>query len=680
MESQRTALNSRQGFTFIEVIVVLGLIAMGAVLVGAIAQQVINIGKRSTQTGAVLELRNMTNSISRNSVDFLNAMRGSPFTEGVFAGCIPDPRVGIDGFRCPAANVDSLGGDQALIDLTENGLYHPVSAPIVNSGGQLVAGTASSPHYTGIDGRPCTESDVTKCPLRATGYFYRSNANPLEDPGSIKFVIKVEQNALGTGATPMRPQYMSIDIGQDWKDLSASISGGCPEGTLKIGYLTNGRPSCINPSYPCAGTQIPIGLDSQKKTICRDLPDCSADRSGAVLNAAGDGLVCANNSPCGENKLFLGYFAGTGEPMCSSSNMRCDGNQVQVGISIANGNMSAECAVLPDCKDANARLVFKDDEFQCTTEAAAISCKDSEVMTGIKKDGTPQCATRAPASVARACPDGHFVAGFKANDDLICLPDNVGGTSGGTTSSTTGTSTVGQANGNYLGTFHDSDGTAFAGGYSPGVIPVDTSKLITVPLDDAEFARGEINTSYLDSVNTLDWHATFSFKRSTGELAYSMSGFHWAKSGSVTVTNAWKVFASDYGEVPYNGSTQAAYPGSPAMKPYRKVEVYFDSTSKNLKLKITPTLYRIDTYQVVVDRFGTSSGTGGSTGTVLSEHKVGIGEPAEKSLGQHKLCFLNQTNGNRICRVGRSPLNDSAAAWVLHTDDVNSSCGAICSD
>jgi len=656
---------NRHGFAIAEVVVALFFVTMAIVLVGGLGQQVANFAKRSSQTGAILELRNMSNSITRNTEGWLNSMRSSQHTNGIFAGCIPDPQSNIATYSCPAVDSKYLQ-DADLFEISEKGTYQIVSAPLVNSSGDLIAGSENSPIFYTSEGRLCETSNSAQCPLKSTGYFLRSNSNTNQDPGSVKFVIKVERNQrnVASNSTPMKAQYITMDIGDDWKKMNANFGGTCPANTIKVGYLSTGKPSCINPTAPCSNSsQMAIGLNANGTPICKALPDCSSSGGNIVLNQAGNDLVCSTASPCGPNTLFLGYFAGSGQPMCSSSSIKCPTGQVQVGTKISAGNITAECEALPNCNDANQRLSFNGTKFECTSAAVVMSCADNEVMSGINGDGTPNCVSRTPASIERRCAAGKYVAGLDASDNVICENLPTGGSSAS----------------NYLDTFQVSDGAPWLSGGAAGVIPPNSNKLITVPIGNADIARGYIGTSYLDTQNSFDWHANFTFKKSTGEFQYSMSGLHWAKSGTFNVNNSWKAFATDFGENPYNGATTASYPAAPAAKAYRVVEVFFDSASSELKLKLAANWYRIDTYQVVVDKFSTQ-GASPSGSPSLSEHKVGISQPATKNLGAHKICYINQSNGSGQCSVTRVPISDNAAPWTLRTEDPGLSCGAVCSD
>ena len=49
------------------------LTTLAIILVGGLGQQVMNLAKRSSQTGAILELRNMSNAVLRNTDGWLDA-------------------------------------------------------------------------------------------------------------------------------------------------------------------------------------------------------------------------------------------------------------------------------------------------------------------------------------------------------------------------------------------------------------------------------------------------------------------------------------------------------------------------------------------------------------------------------------------------------------------------------
>lgn len=419
---------SRRGFSLLEIMAAMFFVTMLVAVVGGLGQQVMSLAKRSTQTGTILELRSMVNSITRNPDTWLEKMRSSVETQGLYAGCIPDPKVNISTFNCPSADTNLLNDSEiARIAGTQ---FHVASSPIVSASGEKIAGTVNDPLYLDSEGRICKSTENSQCPLMSTGYFLRSNGSNNEDPGSVKFVIKVEKNSrnIATNSTPMKAQYMSVDIGTEWKSLAATLSGTCPSGSIKVGYLSNGSAKCVNPAKPCANNnEFPIGTDANGNTLCQSMPDCSTTGGHVVLNSSGNSLVCAAQSPCGENTLFLGYFAGTGEPMCSSSSIKCSAGQVQVGIKISGGQMQAECETPPACTDLNKRLSFNGTKFVCEAAMVVMNCADDQVMTGINSDGSPSCVTRAPASEDQSCNVGQEMYGIDSAGKIKCRAASGGG-------------------------------------------------------------------------------------------------------------------------------------------------------------------------------------------------------------------------------------------------------------
>ena len=299
------------GFALAEIAVALLFITMAIMLVSTLGTQVMNLSKSSKQTAAVLEMRTKTNSISRNSAPWLSEMRGSPVTGSLYAACIPDssavtaPLV----YNCPTTDDSLLQSDAELARLAGTQM-HIASSPVVDAMGEQIAGSADAPLYLDSEGRPCTNSNAaTSCPMKSTGYLLRTNPATDSDPGYVKFVVKVERNMASISATgnttPMKAQYMSLDIGNDWK---TSVS--CPAGSIKIGYLTTGAANCINSTLTqsCGSSQYLVGVDSSGNLICKDVPTCTA--GSAVLDPKTNTFQCSNTSPCGSGQIFSGYFAG----------------------------------------------------------------------------------------------------------------------------------------------------------------------------------------------------------------------------------------------------------------------------------------------------------------------------------------------------------------------------------
>src|SRR5688572_24044270 len=156
-----------KGFALAEIMVALFLVTIAIVLVGGLGQQVMNLSRRSQQTGAVLELRSFFNSVTRNPTAWLNQMRSSTYTEGLYAGCIPDPKLNIDTFSCPSTSTDVIGSDDSLKEIAGT-QYHAVSTSVVDGSGELIAGPYGTPVYLTNEGRRCQAQDTHACPLQST--------------------------------------------------------------------------------------------------------------------------------------------------------------------------------------------------------------------------------------------------------------------------------------------------------------------------------------------------------------------------------------------------------------------------------------------------------------------------------------------------------------------------------
>lgn len=415
--------SKKRGFALAEVVVAIFIATIALALVAGLGQQVMDLSKRSTQTGTVLELRSMVNSITRNPTTWIEKMRGSVNLKGLYAGCIPDPKLNIGTFSCPAIDAGILSRDLELAKIAGSN-FHVSSVPMINTSGDLIAGTLDEPVMLTSEGRVCTTNN---CAFKSTGFFLRSNANNASDPGSVKFVVKVERNrtSVDGNTAPMKAQYMSIDIGEEWKSFDPLVGGVCPAGSVKVGYLSNGQPSCINPSKKCTGAgQYAIGTDNAGNTICKTLPASCPAGSGYTLNATGTDLVCSSSesNPCGASNLFLGYYGGSGEPMCTGADIKCAEGQVQVGVSVAGGKIAAECAAIPaTCADANNRLTYDGEKFVCKSAAVAVTCGENQTMSGMRADGTPMCVEtkRLPAS-NNNCGPGTVAASIDSNGAVIC--------------------------------------------------------------------------------------------------------------------------------------------------------------------------------------------------------------------------------------------------------------------
>lgn len=410
---------TRRGFAIAEVVIAIALVSMAVLIVGGLGQQVLNLAKSSRQTAAVIEIRTKTNSISRNLDSWLSKMRSSLETSGLYAACIPDPSAATSIFNCPAVDAAILDGDAELKRIAGTQL-HAASAPVIDLLGERLAGTLADPLYLDLDGRKCQMANPGEnCPLKSVGFFLRSN--PLADstPGSIRFVVKLEPNRsapANKGSAPQRTQYLSIDVGSEWNQ----VAGFCPAGSIKIGYLASGTPNCIHPTKKCASGTIALGLDSSANPICAT-PPASCPSGGAIVDTASNTLVCSQNSPCSSNQIFLGYYSGTGTPMCSGTDISCPNGQVQVGIQGSAGSLTALCKTLPSCQDSQ-KLSYDGSQFVCKSASVASNCADGEVVTGINTDGSAICKPeeRNLASTNLDCGANEVMVGIRSDGSVKC--------------------------------------------------------------------------------------------------------------------------------------------------------------------------------------------------------------------------------------------------------------------
>jgi len=434
-----------QGFTIVEIAVSLVIVTMAIALVAGLGQQVMDLARRSKQTAAVIELRSKGNAITRNLESWLGKMRSSIHTGATFAACIPDPSAASSIFDCPAVDAGLLNSDAELKRIAGTQL-HASSVALVDMMGDKLAGSTNAPVFYDLEGRVCD----TNCAFKATSYMLRSNPLADSNPGNVRFVVKLEAQASAQRQAPVRTQYLTIDVGSEWQQAT----GFCPSGSIKVGYLSSGKPNCINPSKKCAAGTIHLGLDSNADPICKTPPtSCAGTGGNIVINAAGDDLVCAASSPCSSGKIFLGYYAGTGAPMCSGLDISCPSGQVQIGITQNGANLEAQCKALPSCQDSQ-KLSYDGSQFVCQNASVAYSCGEKEVVVGINEDGSLKCAPeeRSLASTNLDCPSGKYVSGLLPDGTVKCenLPssnNNGGATSGSNGGSTTGNAGTNGSNG-----------------------------------------------------------------------------------------------------------------------------------------------------------------------------------------------------------------------------------------
>jgi len=413
-----------------EIIMALAAVGIAAFLVNGLIQQVSNLNKRSRLSGTVIEHRNKFNAISRDPSDWLNTLRSAIPTDGIFAACIPDASNASSLFKCPAVVTVS---DPELNRLAGPNL-HISSVPLVDIMGEKIAGTEDlgSRHYLDIEGRPCEQQNAaTTCPLISTGYLMRSNPVLTANPGLVKIVLKIERNPAGLANNremgPMKPQYITVDLGTEWRKVSSTLRR-CPTGTIKLGYLANGTPNCVNPTQQCNANQIALGVDTNGQPVCQSAPTCDAT-SGVMLATSANQLICTAASPCSAGQAFLGYAAGTGEKVCMSLSAQCGSGQVQVGSNTSNNVATPICKAVPSCK-AKESIGYNGDKFECLAAPVASECPDDEVIVGIHEDGSPKCKNISIAG--QNCGPNEVMTGFNNDSSPICrtLASVTGGTTG----------------------------------------------------------------------------------------------------------------------------------------------------------------------------------------------------------------------------------------------------------
>ncbi len=359
-----------------------------------LGQQVLNLGKKSKQTAAVVEIRSKVNAITQNTSLWISKLRSSPITGQSISACLPDSSAISSIHDCPAIRADLLDNDPELKKIAGSQL-HASSIPLVDMMGEKFAGTIDEPVFYDLEGRLC-ERD---CAFKVSGIFLRTNPDTSSNPGNLRFVVKVQPHFSSKNSLPMKTQYLSVDVGSMWQEPV----GLCPSGSIKVGYFSNGKPSCINPTKKCAAGTVHIGLDSSGEAICKAPPSsCSSNGASVVLNESGTDLVCSNQNNaavCGSGEIFLGFYAGTGVPMCSGTNLSCPSGQVQIGIKQEGASLAAQCKTLPSCLDSQ-KLSYDGSQFVCQSSTVASACSSGQVVVGINADGSVKCdlLERAPAN------------------------------------------------------------------------------------------------------------------------------------------------------------------------------------------------------------------------------------------------------------------------------------------
>lgn len=408
---------SIRGFAAMELVMLIAAMGIATFVISGLMSLVAKSNKRSSDTSLILEIRNQINSINKNPEEWLAKMRGK---YSLYAGCIPDaqtPRYIAGKFECPPLqNFQSL--DTPLNDkLGVN--YFASYAPVLGAQGEILAGTDVEPVYLNQSGKICEEDNAAStCPLKSTGFFARGTQILNQNPGNVRFIVKVERNlgALAKHSTIFKPEYFTIEVGTAWRDTN---DAGAPAGSIKIGYLVDGTPNYINPAHTCPNGNVYIGANSAGSPICKAYPtDCGAKKSAALISVNAE-LVCSDNSSCKDNQVFLGHFAGTGEAICNVVDpIPCGANQLQVGLT-ASG--APNCVAINSCTN-NEKLSYDGTSFSCQNDALAQSCPTGKIMVGLNSDGSLKCELKNTGlTVADLnCPEGSYVSGLEADGSVVC--------------------------------------------------------------------------------------------------------------------------------------------------------------------------------------------------------------------------------------------------------------------
>ncbi len=381
-----------QGFALAEIVVALFFVTLVTFLIGALAQQVMKFSKKSRQISAVIELRTKTAGMMRDPDGWLAKMRAMtvPAAAGdpaaiAFNSCLPaanDPSA--KSFTCPDENLSIPYEDLApdLQKITLDGKFKVMETPIRDSMGTYIAGTTNNRVFLSNDGVECKSSPKeTTCPLQSIGYFLRENAGVNLDPGNVKFVVKVEMNpAVAHNVTPMRPQYMTMDIGTSYSRVATN---SCEDGLVFTGIQTDGSARCEDAHNPCTGGKVQVGYVAGGP-VCEDPVAVAATCDTAkgekvILDPVAKKLICAKGSPCQTVGTFTGFYSGSGEPMCSTS---CGSGTVQMGMT---GNTAA-CKTVAPCDPLTQSLTYDGDSFSCVDGRSIASTDGNDGGNG--NDGT----------------------------------------------------------------------------------------------------------------------------------------------------------------------------------------------------------------------------------------------------------------------------------------------------
>lgn len=404
-----------KGFAMAEIIMVLMAVGIASFLIAGLMKQLSVLGSKSSQTGVVFEFRNKVNAISKNPEEWLNKMRAA---HSEYASCLPDAASVSSNYKCP--NIyPNIKDEDSLLEKAAGPSLHVASGPMIDLLGESLAGSVENPLYLDANGRTCTAANPTiTCPLISTGYFLRSNDAADENPGNVRFIVKLQRNISALAKNPslgvMKPEYLSIELGTGWTQSSRKN----PSGTIKVGYLADGTPRYLNPLHTCNGGQIYVGSGADGSAICKNLPSCPSGQK-ASIGANGDVECSDKTNPCPTSQVFLGFYSGSGQPMCTGVTSSCSAPTVQMGLT-QEGN--AVCKEVPSTCTPEQKISYNGLNFSCTDDVLGKSCEVGELMTGVDASGHPICIEEKTTlkSVKLTCDDGQYVQGIESDGTVIC--------------------------------------------------------------------------------------------------------------------------------------------------------------------------------------------------------------------------------------------------------------------
>lgn len=412
---------SKAGMSLTGAMIAAAAIAGLAIVASKLSDNAGRMVKAVQTTSSILDIQNVGISATRNVQGFLNSMRGSTLTGPIYAGCLPTADAAATSYNCPTVSSQLAVNDPELQRFAGN-TFHISSTPIVDVAGIQIAGPASQPKYIFNNGSNCTDltSGAPTCPMQSTGYFLRTTQASNQDPGSVKFLIKVERNPTYQGQQiPFKARFTEINVGQEWR-ITSSNSGAatCPAGSILMGYLANG-PYCVSSNTTCPEGELSLGLDpATNEAICREIPTCGASEH-VVIDRSGLSLGCSVSSPCPSGSVLMGFQAGTGDPMCHAPEAQCGANQIQTGFtSTAAGGFEASCVDFPSCSSSEA-IEFSGGTLRCRGGALR-GCTPGQFVTGIKSDGTLAC--NSVPGPNESCDDDEIMYGVDENWGILCRP------------------------------------------------------------------------------------------------------------------------------------------------------------------------------------------------------------------------------------------------------------------